>query len=84
MTAIESDVLRLRNTATGEVVEVPLDIQERELRDFAGQTISIETTVRADLEGIPGGDYEALDDYPLSWPISEETDHVYLDVDEPL
>lgn len=50
----ESSVMRLRNTATGEVVEVPLTFA---VTDSGGLFI---TTITADTRGLPGGDYEAI------------------------
>ncbi len=50
----ESSVMRLRNTATGEVVEVPLTI------DVTEDDGLFVTTITADTRGLPGGDYEAI------------------------
>lgn len=54
MTAIDADVMRLRNTSTGEVVEVPLTI------DVTEDDGLFTTTITADTRDLPGGDYEAI------------------------
>ncbi|NMO00795.1 hypothetical protein HH308_06160 [Gordonia sp. TBRC 11910] len=54
-------VLHLRNADTGELVDVPLTIDEHVIQDHAGQVRSVSTSVIADVEGIPGGTYEIIE-----------------------
>ena len=56
--------LRLRNTETGEVFAAPLYIDEHVTEDHAGRVRQVSASVRVDIEGIPGGDYELIDDAP--------------------
>ena len=56
--------MRLRNTATGEVFDAPVSIDEHVTEDHAGRVRRVSTSVTVDIEGIPGGDYELIDDDP--------------------
>ena len=60
----ESSVMRLRNTETGEVFDAPVSIDEHVAEDHAGRVRRVSTSVTVDIEGIPGGDYELIDDAP--------------------
>ena len=60
MTAIEPDVMRLRNSETGEVFDAPVTVNEHVVEDHAGVVRSVSASVHVDVEGIPGGDYEII------------------------